>query len=103
MINRRLNLGFPDVPWGDIWFTSPMNIPVEDVVPFPEWNEWKRKRKQERISPRSAGPEGESVSRVVGLLPEFRGTPVEQRKHATLYSFEHPSVSTTTISREETP
>ena len=32
MINRRLNLGFEDVPWGDTWFVSPLLVPVESMM-----------------------------------------------------------------------
>jgi HK97 family phage portal protein len=85
MINRRLNLGFPDVPWGDTVFINPLLAPVESFDIKGMNGNGNGKKNGSHVS--RLGHD-ENVSRVVGLLPEFRGTSVEERKHATLRSFE---------------
>jgi len=84
MINRRLNLGFEDVPWGDTAFISPLLVPITDVVQSNGNGNGNGHKNGSRVSLLG---HGENVSHVAGLLPEFRGIPIEDRKRATLHSF----------------
>ena len=85
MINRRLNLGFEDVPWGDTWFVSPLLVPVESMMDLNGNGNGNGNSKAHLASSREL-----QVPSVVTLLPALGGTSVEGRKRAALCGVRDP-------------
>lgn len=61
MINKRLDMGFEDVPWGDTWFVKMGTIPVESAIDFSANPPSSNDPNEQPPSPDDTPPEEEPV------------------------------------------